>query len=105
MRKFICISELTIIGKKLANIDQVVTEGDTLQSDDESISLKMELDDLINNPIFEEIKPNVEIEIKEVLENEEEITKDWILQIKVNTTRKKLREIEFFIQNNLEKLL
>ena len=65
----------------------------------------MELDDLINNPSFTEIKPSVEIDVKEVMEDEEELTKDWILQIKVNTSRKKLREIEFFIKENLENLL
>ena len=105
MRKFVCKTELTILGKKLSDVGRIVTEGDTLQSDDDSISLKMELDDLINNPSFTEIKPSVEIDVKEVMEDEEELTKDWILQIKVNTSRKKLREIEFFIKENLENLL
>jgi hypothetical protein len=105
MRKFLCNEDFVVIGKKLASKGDYVNEGDILQSEDGSISLKMELDDLVSSPIFNEVIDRMEIQVKEVNQDDEELVKDWILQIKVNTSRKKLRDIEDFIRQNLVRYL
>lgn len=107
MRKFLCKSDLIIMGKKLASSGDSVNEGDTLQSSDKTLSLKMDIDTLLNNTSFEEVVDvaMLDIKIQELPEQEEDIEKDWMLQIKVTTSRKKLRTIERYIREDLVKLL
>lgn len=107
MRKFLCKTDFVIMGKKLALSGDSVNEGDTLQSNDNTLSLKMDIDTLLNNTSFEEVVEvaMLDIKIQELPEEEEDIEKDWMLQIKVTTSRKKLRTIERYIREDLVKLL
>lgn len=107
MRKFLCKSDLIIMGKKLASSGDSVNEGDTIQSSDKTLSLKMDIDTLLNNTSFEEVVDvaMLDIKIQELPEEEEDIEKDWMLQIKVTTSRRKLRTIERYIREDLAKLL
>jgi len=95
------------MGKKLALAGDSVNEGDILQSNDNTLSLKMDIDTLLNNASFEEVVEvaMLDIKIQELPEEEEDIEKDWVLQIKVTTSRKKLRTIERYIREDLVKLL
>jgi hypothetical protein len=107
MRKFLCKTDFVIMGKKLALAGDSVNEGDILQSNDNTLSLKMDIDTLLNNASFEEVVEvaMLDIKIQELPEEEEDIEKDWVLQIKVTTSRKKLRTIERYIREDLVKLL
>lgn len=107
MKKFLCKSDVIIMGKKLASSGDLVNEGDTLQSSDKSISLKMDIESLLNNDSFEEVVDVsiLDIKIQELPEEEENVEKDWMLQIKITTSRKKLRVIERYIREDLAKLL
>jgi len=102
MRKFLCKTDFVIMGKKLALAGDSVNEGDILQSNDNTLSLKMDIDTLLNNALFEEVVEVVmlDIKIQELPEEEEDIEKDWVLQIKVTTSRKKLRTIERYIRED-----
>lgn len=95
------------MGKKLASSGDSVNEGDILQSSDKTLSLKMDIDTLLNNTSFEEVVDiaMLDIKIQELPEQEEDIEKDWMLQIKVTTSRRKLRTIEKYIREDLAKLL
>ena len=59
--------------------------------------------------LFEEIvikqEQNIEVIVEEVPEDDDEQVKRWRIQLDVNTTRKKLKEIEKFINENIKKLL
>ena len=101
MRKFLCNTDFVVIGKKLANKGDILEEGSILKSEDGSLSFKMEIDDFCNSPMFNEIIDKMEINVKEVNEDDENLVKDWILQVKVNTSRKKLRDMETFLRENL----
>ena len=102
MRKFLCKTDFVIMGKKLALAGDSVNEGDILQSNDNTLSLKMDIDTLLNNASFEEVVEvaMLDIKIQELPEEEEDIEKDWVLQIKVTTSRKKLRTIERYIRED-----
>lgn len=56
--------------------------------------------------LFETIeKQDINIIIEEIPDNDDEIVKKWRIQLDVNTTRKKLKEIEKFINDNIIKML
>lgn len=59
-----------------------------------------------DNLIFdEESKEEFEIIIEEVLEDDENIVKNWRIQLDVKTTRKKLKEIEKIINQMVKPIL
>ena len=59
-------------------------------------------DQMINNKIFEKIpEENFENIIEEVIEDDDEIIKNWRIQLDIKTTRKKLRSIEKLIKDFL----
>lgn len=71
----------------------------------------IDLDDIRNikindNLIFdEETEDEFEIIIEEVLEDDENIVKNWRIQLDVKTTRKKLKEIEKIINKMVKPIL
>lgn len=105
MKKFLCNSDFTIMGKILAHVGDEVIEDSTLKSEDGSLSIKMDIDLIKSNSCFSEIIEPLDIEIKEVPSEEEDMEKDWILQLKITTSRRKIRQIETFIRENLVKLI
>lgn len=59
-----------------------------------------------DNLIFdEETEDEFEIIIEEVLEDDENIVKNWRIQLDVKTTRKKLKEIEKIINKMVKPIL
>jgi len=105
MKKFLCRSDFSIVGKTLSKCGDIITEDQNLTSEDGSMAIKMDLVTISNSSCFQEIIDKLDIEIKEADQEEEIIEKDWIIQIKVTTTRKKLRFIEDFLRNNLVEIL
>jgi len=103
MRRFTCISDISIMNSIIIKKGDVVEEGTTIDSID-GISLKLDSKILDDKNLFEEIL-NFEMLVKEADEIEEEQERDWILQLKFKCSRKKLREVEIFLKQNFEKLL
>jgi len=104
MTKFICKKDIEFLGKKIIKKDTIieVDKEILLETDDKSLSMKMTIEEILKNELFEEIKDDyLKMSIKEVSGDEESIVKEWILQLKVTTTRKRLREIEKFLNQNL----
>jgi len=54
--------------------------------------------------IIEE-KKDIEIKVEEVSDNDEEIIKNWRIQLDVKTSRKKLKEIEKIINEKVKEIL
>jgi hypothetical protein len=104
MKRYVCKNDINFMGKKLASVGDIVEEGSTLTSDDETITLKLDNIFLEKSTNLFEIISDINIEIKEV-ENDEDFVKDWIIQMKVNTSRRKLRLIEDFLRANIDKML
>ena len=105
MAKFICKKDFSIMNNLLIETGEFFNiESDkifyTLNKD---FSIKMNINQIRNNEeFFNEIK-EVEISSKEdEIENED--IKDYIIQVKVKTTRKKLSEIENFLKSEIEKI-
>lgn len=105
MKRFLCKSDFSIVGKTLSKSGDIILEDQNLTSEDGSMNIKMDLLTINNSSCFQEIIDNLDIKIKEVNQEEEIIEKDWIIQIKVTATRKKLRDIEDFLRNNLAEIL
>ena len=104
MTKFICKKDIEFLGKNIIKKDTIieVDKEILLETDDKSLSMKMTIEEILKNELFEEIKDDyLKMSIKEVSGDEESIVKEWILQLKVTTTRKRLREIEKFLNQNL----
>lgn len=104
MRKFLCKSDINLMGKKLASVGDIVEENSILESEDGIIKLKLETSYLENKILFNEVN-DIKIITKELDQNEEEMIKEWIIQIKVKTSRKNLRDIEDYLNKNLSNLL
>ena len=103
MKKYVCKDDIIFMGKKLASVGDIVEEGTVLSSDNEYITLKLESPFIENIHLFQELK-DLDLEIKEVDQSDEDLVKDWIIQMKVNTSRRKLREIEDFLKKECRKV-
>ena len=57
--------------------------------------------------LFDEVKPSQELLIKidEISEEDENVIKNWRIQLDVRTSRKKLKEIELIINEKVKPLL
>jgi hypothetical protein len=100
--KFVCLKDLTLFGKKMVSegdiveINQVITNG--------TISINLDETMLSDSEMFLKLN-KAEIITRQYQEETENIEKDWIIELKVKTTRTKLREIEDFLRIEIEKLL
>ena len=97
-----CKKDVMLFGKKLADEGDIVTKGQVLGND--SISITIDEDLLSNGELFEKIQ-NVKISSRDYEAQTEDIEKEWIIELKITTTRRKLRKIEQFIQAEIEKML
>lgn len=52
-----------------------------------------------------EEKKDIEIKVEEISDNDEELIKNWRIQLDVKTSRKKLKEIEKIINEKVKELL
>ena len=76
-----------------------------------SLTEKMmrEAHDEYKNIIFEEIpikiKEEIKMTIKEIIDSEDDVVKNWRIQLDVKTTRSKLREVEKIINEMVKPIL
>ena len=68
-----------------------------------------EAHDEYKNIIFEEIpikiKEEIKMTIKEIIDSEDDVVKNWRIQLDVKTTRSKLREVEKIINEMVKPIL
>lgn len=100
--KFRCKKDIELYGFCLAKQNDIVMLDQILESG--SVSIKLTEDFVDNLELFEPIN-QVIMNMKEFEEGSEEIEKEWIVEIKVKTTRSRLRKLEEFIHSELPKFL
>lgn len=66
--------------------------------------MKLSLDDIESNELFEKYE-ELKIEVKELTQDDEDIVGNWRIQLDVKTSKRKLKEIEKFIRENIKDLL
>lgn len=104
MRKFLSKQDIIVMNKVISNKGDTVIENDTLSSMDSTINIKADINFLSNEDLFEEIL-GFTIDSKESYPEEEQVIKDWIIQLKVNCNRQKLRIIEDTIKKSVSEIL
>lgn len=108
MRKFKSVEDIVIFGKNILEKDSIIKVSDDTEVflEKEGISISLTLDQIISDKRFEEVNENdMKFDIKIITEEEEEEVKNYRIQLDVNTTRKKLREVEDYLRRTLEKML
>jgi hypothetical protein len=69
------------------------------------ISRTFTKEDLLSKPeLFEEL-PDLKLDIRELTEDEDDKVGNWRIQLDVKTTKRKLKEIEKFIRENVNEML
>lgn len=104
MKKFICVSDFSVMGKILSRPGDIVKEGDTLKSDDLSMIFRLDMNAL-KTESFKLLPDIVDVKINEVSSLNDDVEKEWVIQIKFKTTKRKLNNIESFLRENLENLI
>ena len=62
-------------------------------------------EDLLSKPdLFEEL-PDLKLDIRELTEDEDDKIGNWRIQLDVKTSKRKLKEIEKFIRENVNEML
>lgn len=107
MPKFICKKDFSIMNNLLIESGEffnIETEK-IFYTLDKEFSIKMNINQIRNNDeFFYEVK-ELEIITKEDDKKEDEEIKDYIVQVKVRTTRNKLSKIENFLKSEIEKII
>ena len=104
MRKFLCVSDFSVMGKILAKPGDILKEGDTVKSEDLSIIFKMDTDAL-KTASFRELPDTIDVKINEISPLNDDVEKEWVIQMKFKTTKRNLNKIESFLRDNLENML
>lgn len=78
---------------------QVLTEDKMREAVDQDGNL---LFDIVHEEVVEQ---DLDIIVEEIPDDDDEQVKRWRIQLDVTTTRKKLKEIEKFVNENVRKLL
>lgn len=108
MRIFQCIDDVSFMGKVLLKKGERIIPTDDVYiigDPDKTTPLRMTLEEVLNHPVFKEINAIIDISSKEILQSEEDIIKNWTLQLTVKTSRKKLREIEDFLREQISRII
>ncbi len=100
--KWKCKTDVVLFGKVLATAGDIVSEGQTLTNGNIAISIDSEM--LSDEEVFEKIQ-HVSVTTKAFNKEAEEEEREWIVEMKIKTTRSKLRDIELFLQDAIEKMI
>ena len=94
----------------------IFSEGHTFESNEEGLYIiewiggKMSFTEdqmRLNKELFtpEEIRDDIEIHIEEISENDDILVRNWRIQLDVKTTRKKLKEVQRIIEEQVKPIL
>jgi hypothetical protein len=111
MRIFIAKEDINVFGSTIVQQNQMIKFLDnepthTIKSG--TTTMEVTLEQLINDPRFEEVlekKKDLNFIVEEVPDEEDLEVKRFRIQLDVTTNRKKLREIENFMRKTLEEML
>ena len=92
--------------------NKILSKGDILEPNDEyryevsylGNSMYLSLDDIEENSIFEKVN-EINLEIIEVKQDDEDKIGNWRIQLDIKTSRRKLKDIEKFIRDNISDML
>lgn len=101
--KYRCKKDIVLFEHTLAEKNELVEVGQVLKNGPLSVTID---DEFIANPeLFEPFIENLQIKTKEFSTEVEDIEKEWIIEIKIKTTRKNLRKIEEFLNKEITNFL
>lgn len=94
----------------------IFSEGHTFESNEEGLYIiewiggKMSFSEdqmRLNKELFtpEEIRDDIEIHIEEISEDDDILVRNWRIQLDVKTTRKKLKEVQRIIEEQVKPIL
>jgi hypothetical protein len=101
--KYMCLEDIVLFDNIIAYKYDIVTLNQVLSSGQISVCLDEDFLEK-NKSLFRPIE-NLNIKTKEFNSENEEIVKDWILELKITTSRKKLRQIEQFLNQEVVKFI
>lgn len=101
--KYRCKQDIVLFEHVLAEKNQIVEIGQVLSNG--PISVNIDNDFVENTELFETYVDNLSIKTREFSDETEEIEKEWIIELKLTTTRKNLRKIESFLNSEVQKFL
>lgn len=101
--KWKCKKDIILFENLLANKGDIVEIGQVLYYG--PISLTIDDDFVKNEELFEPVQENFIIKTKEFQDDEEEVEKEWIIELKLTCSRKNLRKIESFLNSEVSKFL
>jgi predicted P-loop ATPase len=107
MRIFECIKDISTMNKILIQKGDKISSEDgiyKIESSDKLISLSFSLEEILNNQDFIEVD-QYKKNIIELPANDDDIVKNYRIQLDVKTSKKKLIEIENILQETLRNIL
>jgi hypothetical protein len=111
MRIFIAKEDINVFGSTIVQQNQMIKFMDdeiTHKINTGTTTIQVTLEQLINDPRFEEVvekKKDLNFIVEEVSDEEDLEVKRFRIQLDVTTNRKNLREIENFMRKTLEDML
>lgn len=100
--KYKCKQDIILFDLTLAKKGDLVEKDQVLECG--SVYIKLTEDFISNEDLFEQ-HSLVQVNTKEFQQATEEIEKEWIVEIKVKTSRSNLRKIEEIVQKEISKIL
>lgn len=100
--QFICLEDIIVLNKVIAHKDEILELNQTIQK--ETISIVLDESFLSNEKLFRKLK-EVNVKSKEFEAELEDFEKEWIIELKITASRRKLREIENFLRLEITKML
>lgn len=105
MKKFIAKEDVRIFGFPIANKGEILIIEDYLKINKYNNNFSIPVSEFINDERFEEVKEELDIEIREITEEEDMTEKKYRIQLDVFTNKKKLIELENFLRKSIQDFL
>jgi len=101
--RYACREDLTSMGVVLARRGDIVEPGQVLVAD--GVSLTLEESALRGSGMFEPVREGLSVSSRESDPSADDEARDWVIEIRVSTTRSRLIKIEDFIRSGVPGLL
>lgn len=101
--KYFCREDVTSVGVVLAHKGDLVEAGQRLESGGISVTLDESM--LRNSGMFDVVPDTLSVTTRESDPASEEETRDWVIELRLSTTRSRLRDIEDFIRSGVAGML
>lgn len=106
MRIFKTLTDIHYYGYLIFKKDDIIKfDSDEYIIENDNVKFPLKISDILNDRRFTEIEDKINIETKEIFEDDDLKIKKYRIELDVMTSKKKLKEIENFIKNNIENLL